>query len=145
MIRFSERAANYTERFFHGKSITGESHLTIPRLYGPFQLTEQGIETHLQNDSPGVYALGNTRNNLFLVSYVGRAEDLKERLRSHIPGPYHQFKFAYALSRVDAFVKQCGLYHDFVGLDNPRHPCPPAGIDLVCPVCRHGESIRRER
>jgi len=112
--------------------------LTSPRLYGPFQLTVPGIETHLQDDSPGVYALGNTRNDLFLVSYVGRADDLKEGLKSHMTGPYRQFKFAYALSDEDAFLKQCELYHDFVGLDNSQHPCPPPGMQLRCPACKKG-------
>lgn len=111
--------------------------MTSPRLYGPFQLTERGIEAHLQAASPGVYALGHTRNNLFIVSYVGRADaDLREGLKTHLPGPYQQFKFAYALSARDAFEKQCELYHEYIGLENKCHPCPPADTDLLCARCR---------
>jgi len=111
--------------------------LSSPRLYGPFQLTERGIDAHLQADSPGVYVLGYVRNNLFIVNYVGRDDaDLKIGLRTHLPGPYQQFKFAYALSARDAFLKQCELYHDYVGLDNKRHPCPPREMDLQCPRCK---------
>ena len=110
--------------------------MTSPRLYGPFQLTIQGIETHLQTDSPGVYALGNYREDLFITAYIGRAADLREDLKAHIAGPYQQFKFAYALSDRDAFEKQCELYHDFVGLDNERHPCPLTGTFWLCPRCK---------
>ena len=109
--------------------------MTSPRLYGPFRLTEKGIDPNLQSKTPGVYALGNTRNNLFIVRYVGRADDLKSGLRGHLEGPYRQFKFTYALSARDAFEKQCELFHDCVGLDNRRHPSPPRGMDLSCPRC----------
>jgi hypothetical protein len=111
--------------------------LTSPRLYGPFQLTERGIDAHLQPESPGVFVLGYLRDSLFIVSYVGRADaDLRTGLRMHLSGPYHQFKFAYALSAPDAFLKQCELYHDYVGLDNSRHPCPPEGTNLQCARCK---------
>ena len=110
--------------------------MTNPRLYGPFQLTRQGIEAHLQSDSPGVYALGNSREDLFITGYIGRATDLRESLKAHIPGPYQLFKFAYALSDRDAFEKQCELYHEFVGLDNIHHPCPPDRTALLCPRCK---------
>lgn len=111
--------------------------MTSPRLYGPFQLNEKGLDSNLQSKSPGVYALGTTKNNLFIVRYVGRADaDLKSGLKPHISGPYAQFKFTYALSPRDAFLKQCELYHDYVGLDNKRHPSPPRGVDLVCPRCQ---------
>ena len=108
-----------------------------PRLYGPFQLTERGIDTHLQADSPGVYVLGDVRSSLFIASYVGRADtDLRTGLRTHLTGHFHQFKFAYALSARDAFLKHCELYHDYVALENQRHPCPPIDADLQCPRCK---------
>ena|SRR5581483_11683740 len=107
------------------------------RLYGPFQLTRQAIDAHLQADSPGVFALGSTRNNLFIVSYIGRADaDLKAGLKNHVPGPYPQFKFTYAVSARDAFLKECELYHEYVGLDNQQHPCPPNSTDSHCPRCK---------
>jgi hypothetical protein len=111
--------------------------LASPRLYGPFQLTEGGVNAHLQADSPGVFVLGYLRNNLFIVSYVGRDDvDLKTGLRAHLLGPYQQFKFTYALSARDAYLKECELYHDYVGLDNSRHPAPSKQLDLQCPRCQ---------
>ncbi|HEY1239868.1 MAG TPA: hypothetical protein VGF16_04885 [Bryobacteraceae bacterium] len=112
-----------------------------PRLYGPFQLTQQAIDAHLQADSPGVYALGSIRNNLFIVSYIGRADaDLKAGLKGHVPGPYPQFKFTYAVSARDAFLKECEIYHEYIGLDNRRHPCPPRETDLRCPRCKRNRA-----
>ncbi len=111
--------------------------MTTPRLYGPFQLTEKGIDSNLQSKSPGVYALGQTKDDLFIVRFVGRADaDLKTGLRGHLAGPYRQFKFTYALSPRDAFLKECELYHDSVGLDNKRHPSVPRGGSLLCPRCQ---------
>ena len=113
-----------------------------PRLYGPFQLNEHGIEAHLQPASPGIYALGHTRRDLFVVSYIGRADaDLQAGLKTHVSGPYQQFKFAYALSARDAFEKQCELYHDYIGLENTRHPCPPSGVNVQCPRCSMPEEV----
>lgn len=110
--------------------------MTETRLYGPFQLTEQGIDANVQSDSPGVYTLGATRDDLFLAGYVGRADqDLKGGLKMHLEEPYPQFKFAYAISARDAFERQCDLYHEYVGLDNRQHPCPPHGLNLFCPRC----------
>lgn len=111
--------------------------MPIPRLYGPFQLTENGIDAHLQSRSAGVYALGNTRGGLFVISYVGRSDaDLKAGLKTHIPGPYREFKFTYALSPRDAFAKQCEVYHESVGLESQPHPAPPEGAALPCARCQ---------
>ena len=106
-----------------------------PRLYGPIQLTEQRIEEHLVH-SPGIYALGYTRNDNFVIAYLGRADaDLRTELKMHVRGPYQQFKFTYALSTRDAYEKQCELFHDSSGLENDSHPRPPRGRHFVCPRC----------
>lgn len=111
--------------------------MASPKLYGPFQLTEPGIDAHVQSASPGVYVLGYQRKTLFIVSYVGRDDaDLRTGLRRHLGAPYQQFKFTYALSAGDAFLKECELYHDYVGLDNKRHPSPPKGTDVICARCK---------
>jgi hypothetical protein len=123
--------------------------LSSPKLYGPFQLSERGIDANLQSRSPGVYALGDVQNSLFIVRYVGRSDtDLRTGLKTHIAGPHSQFKFTYALSPRDAFLKQCELYHDYIGLDNSQHPCSPPGINLICPRCQitgGGGQILRKR
>ena len=110
--------------------------MASPRLKGPFLLTEQSLDAHVQSRSPGVYVLGYVRKSLFVVSYVDRDDtDLKTGIKAHT-GVYQQFKFAYAISARDAFRKQCELYHDYVGLDNKCHPSPPDGIDLPCARCK---------
>ncbi len=115
--------------------------MASPRLYGPFQLTEPGINAHVQSESPGVYALGYQRKTLFIVSYVGRDDaDLRTGLRKHLAAPYEQFKFGYAVSARDAFLKECELYHDYVGLDNKRHPSPPKGTDVTCARCKTSDA-----
>ena len=117
--------------------------MASPKLYGPLHLTEDSISAHVQAESPGVYALGHVRAALFIVSYVGRDDaDLRMRLKTHLTGPYQYFKFAYALSPRDAFLKQCELYHDYVGLDNERHPPSPRGMELACRRCATAEVNR---
>lgn len=118
--------------------------MTTPRLYGPFQLTEPGIDAYLVAGSSGVYALGYSRDDLFIISYLGRADgDLRTDLKTHVHGPYPQFKFAYAYSAEDAFRKQCELFHECVGLENDGHPRPPHGLDLVCPCCQTSGLLER--
>lgn len=117
---------------------------SVPKLYGPFQLKEERIDHNVVADSPGVYALGHTRHGKFVIAYLGRADtDLRADLKAHTSGPYHQFKFTYGLSAVDAFEKQCDLFHDLTGLENDTHPRPPAELnDLVCTHCK--TALRRE-
>jgi hypothetical protein len=111
--------------------------LASPNLYGPFPLTETGIEANVRAESPGVYALGFERKSLFIVTYVGRDDaDVKRALKTHVAGPYQQFKLAHARSGRDAYLQECELYHDYAGLDNDRHPSPPKGLDLQCERCR---------
>lgn len=118
--------------------------MAAPRLHGPFQLTETGIDAHVQTGTPGVYALGYQRKTLFIVSYVARDDaDVKSALRSHLAGPYRQFKLVYAVSARDAFLKECELYHDYTGLDNTRHPVPPRGTDLQCVRCQTADPEHR--
>jgi hypothetical protein len=96
--------------------------------------------------SPGVFALGYTREARFVIAYLGRADsDLQTGLMTHLGGPYQQFKFTYALSAVDAFGKQCELYHQCLGLENSTHPNPPDDDDmeLVCPHCRISRRLQR--
>ena len=82
-----------------------------PKLYGPFPLTDERIDDNVVS-SPGVYALGYTRGDEFVIAYLGRADnDLATELTTHVRGTYPLFKFAYALSAEDAFAKQCELYH----------------------------------
>lgn len=119
--------------------------LMTPKLYGPFQLTEERINDNVVPDSAGIYALGYTRADTFVVAYLGRSDaDLRIDLKAHVRGPHQEFKFAYALSAADAFGKQCALFHDLTGLENDAHPRPPRGLDdLVCPRCTIALPVER--
>lgn len=107
-----------------------------PRLYGPLPLSVDRIHTHVQANSPGVFALGLTVDETFLTKQIGRSdEDLQSALRPHVGGPYPQFKFSYAISARDAFERECELFHSLITLDVPIHPEPPKGMKLSCPSC----------
>ena len=114
-----------------------------PKLYGPFPITDERIENNVVS-SPGLYALGYSRGDDFLIAYLGRADaDLKAELRRHLRGTYPLFKFAYALSAEDAFAKQCELYHQSIGLENDTPPNPPHGTEWMCPRCKTWRQIER--
>ena len=107
------------------------------RLFGPFPLTPERIDHNLQAASPGVFALGEERGGLFVIQYIGRSDgDLRSTLKAHAGGRYRLFKFRYALSALDAFGKECELYHFVITLHNPIHPAPPPGTDAACSRCR---------
>ena len=109
-------------------------------LSGPFNLSQTGIDTAVNQTSPGAYALGRTsQDGTFLISYVGRSDDdLNGRLKNHV-GSHLQFKGLYFSSAKAAFDKECELYHMFGGpdgeLQNKVHPAKPAGINARCPIC----------
>ena len=104
-------------------------------LRGPYPLTEDGINENVTRRSPGVYALGYSKNRKFHIKYVGRSDsDVGGRLHDH-EGTHSQFKFEYYASSKAAFEKECHLYHDFDPPENKIHPDRPAGKDWECPVC----------
>ncbi len=106
------------------------------RLFGPFLLTAERIDSHLQANSPGVYGLGEKHDGNFVFKSVGRSDqDVRAALKQHVAGPYSWFKFCYALSPRDALEKECELYHSLVTLDNPAHPAAPKNSGFRCPYC----------
>jgi hypothetical protein len=108
----------------------------VPRLFGPFKLTVDRLDKHLQASSPGIFALGEERHGVFTIKQIGRSDDdLRLALKSHIRGPHKYFKFSYAMSPEDAFAKECELYHSLIALDQPTHPAPPNSKDLKCARC----------
>jgi hypothetical protein len=108
-----------------------------PTLSGPYPLTTVGVDGAVTSKSPGVYALGKFENATFYIHYVGRSDDdVGARLKQHVKEWYPQFKFAYATSPKDAFEKECELFHDFGGSNNPNHPSRPAGTTWRCPRCK---------
>ena len=109
--------------------------MATPRLYGPLPLTAERVDRHLQASSPGVYALGEERDGLFVIGRVGRSDcDLRSALIAQVGSRFTHFKFRYALSAEDAFRTECDLYHA-VSLNDPIHPIAPDGTCLQCTRC----------
>lgn len=112
----------------------------------PHQLTHWTVDDQVSSGRKGNYALGymsEEDGTTFIVCYVGRSDsDLNERLHQWVDEERHPvFKFSYAESAKEAFLKECRNYHDFGGpvgkLGNKNHPDRPNGTDLKCPRCNH--------
>jgi len=107
--------------------------MASPQLSGVNALTHDGINNAVKQISPRVYALGETINNTFYISRVGRSDgDLNKRLHDYV-GQYKQFKASYMPTAQAAFLAECELWHDFRGAANPIHPARPAGTTWQCP------------
>lgn len=107
-------------------------------MTGPFKLTNEEIEKNIPKMSPGNYALGKSTRDTFYFSYIGREDiNLKERLLTWLD-KYDEFKFTYASSPKDAFLKECKNYHDFGDskkLKNDLHLDKPKSSKWKCPIC----------
>ena len=80
---------------------------------------------------------GEERDGLFLIKHIGRSDgDLRSTLKAQVESRYSLFKFRYALSALDAFGKECELYHFVVTLHDPIHPVAPPGTNAACSRCR---------
>jgi hypothetical protein len=109
------------------------------QLSGPFAFTPAAINAAVTLKSPGVYALGYTRNNTFYIQRVGRSDfDLNARLQSdEYKGKYSQFKAWYYPNADAAFHAECELWHTYGNFtDNPNHPARPTGKNHKCNHCK---------
>lgn len=108
-------------------------------MHGPYPLTNEEINKRITKKSAGNYAYGYTKDGIFYVKYVGRADsDLNDRIK-HGVGQYKEFKFSYAIDAKAAFEEECRNYHDFGGsdnLDNDTHPDKPDNTEYECPYCK---------
>ena len=107
-------------------------------MKGPYSFTSESINKHVTQTSPGNYALGSAADKgFFIPKYIGRADvDIKKRLHNWIGMKNHfQFKFSYATSPKDAFLKECKNWHAFKPMENPDHPAKPENTDWRCPEC----------
>ena len=107
--------------------------MAVPQLEGPFPLTKAGIDQAVTKTSPGAYALGNTTNNTFYISRVGRSDDDLNRRLHDYEGDYPQFKALYYNTAQGAFYAECELWHAYGGTNNPLHPARPKGQNWQCP------------
>lgn len=110
-------------------------------MKGPFELTNESIDSNVKDKTHGNYALGRlNENGTFIVQYVGRADNgLIRRLKEHTPESYDYFKYSTCTSEEEAFKEECRNWHDFGGeegkMKNERHPKRPDGETYSCPYC----------
>ena|SRR5437870_3751094 len=103
-------------------------------LFGPYSLSNTNVDI-CTGASPGVYALGYSKNGLFYVLYVGRSDNnLNSRLKQWV-GAYAEFQYGHYDTKKQAFENECHLYHAFSPPDNEIHPAVPDGTSYKCPVC----------
>ena len=105
-------------------------------LLGPFPLTARSLEANVSTDAKGVYVLGEGMGRDFEVLKVSRTDDVKGSLGEYL-GRYKNFQYAFAESPIDAWDRECELYHQHRPRDNKAHPARRYGSDWDCPVC-HG-------
>ncbi len=105
--------------------------------YGPYLLRGEDICRNVSGQLPGTYALGFTSDDCdFAVCYVGRSgQDVRRKLQLHTPELHPEFVFTYCRSEVEAFERECALFHELHPRDNIVHPAAPHGARVKCPVC----------
>ena len=110
-------------------------------MLGSYALDLATVNQQVTRTSPGNYALGYSKDQVFYVQYVGRADvDVNVRIKQHVGEGYQRFMFSYATSPKAAFEKECRNYHDFgesKSLKNTLHPDRPENSGWKCPVCKN--------
>ncbi len=72
------------------------------------------------------------------MRYIGRSDtSVERRLLQHArEGIYHYFYVDHKKTPLDAFARECNLYHYYrADLDNEVHPARPRGYRGPCPRC----------
>lgn len=113
-----------------------------------YDLTYDEIDRVVVDGRIGNYAYGYlNERGVFIVCYVGRSDDnLRTRIRHGVEDMkkdpscrFERFKFSYASTIEEAYLKECRNYHDFGGeegyLRNTNHPARPEGYEGNCPIC----------
>lgn len=108
-------------------------------MVGPYLLTEHEINANVEFGRIGNYAFGYLNDKgVFIVRYVGRSDTnlhtkimlgLIDNKKNPAKYRYEWFKFSYADTPIEAYIKECKNYHDFGGdrgkLLNITHPDSP--------------------
>jgi hypothetical protein len=100
-------------------------------MEGPFRTDEVG--PNVDSDYIGVYMLSRDGRH---IHYVGRSDsDIQGRIRSSIAEGrgYRKFWFCYESSAMQAYKRECYLYHKYDPPDNTVHPAVPPGTYWRCP------------
>lgn len=107
-------------------------------MTGWWSLGDIAVRRHARSGWPGVYMLADTAE---LPRYVGRSDsDVQNRLLQHASsGAYRFFYVEHDRSPIDAFQRECNLYHYYRSqLDNEIHPAIPRDCGDGCPKCSYG-------
>lgn len=112
-----------------------------------YPLNEESVELNIPDGiQPANYRIGCLVGNNYHVIYVGRVEwrqgrGLKDRMLEHV-GEFAgdcYFEWNVASSILGAYHRECSDYHcwsQYGILENKVHPAKPAGMAVLCPVCR---------
>ncbi len=107
------------------------------RLHGPYLLTSEGIDTHVDQVGIGAYALGYVgTDGTFHVQRIGRSDDnLNNRLHQYLPlKKYRTYKYGFLGTSKECYEYECKIWHAFRPKNNPNHPDTPDGTNYPCPV-----------
>lgn len=109
-------------------------------MNGPFDFTASAVDAKIDDNRIGNYALGTAdKQGNLRVGYLGRSDsDIKSEIKSYLGKKrYPHFKFSYASSAEEAYLKECQNYHDFeMERRGQIHPAKPSDLSIICPVCR---------
>jgi len=120
-------------------------------MNGPCFLFRSIITLMVNRTTAGNYHLcEKDERQQLVVRRVGRSDtDLREELLKHTEDQTRLlFFFEYAAGPEEAYRRECLDYHEFRGtLFVQKHPRPPEGSDLRCPVegCEYGEGKMPQR
>lgn len=106
-------------------------------LSGVLPYTVAAIEDAVKKVAAGAYVLDppDPREGV-AVGFVGRSDtDLAEGLQRHVKAGYRRFAFTYTATAMDAYKKECQMWHEWKPAANPVHPVRPNGTDARCLIC----------
>jgi len=85
----------------------------------------------------GAYCLGTFITGSHEVKYVGRSDNnLRNRLLNHArEGKYVYFAFWTTKTIIEAYYKECELFHNHNSAVNKMHPDAPRNLPYFCPFC----------
>lgn len=107
-----------------------------PRLLKFFDF----LEINLDNEYC-VYLLGiyHIQINTFKVYYIGRTENLSQRIKEHIgeEKEYQYYMYKICKNKIEAFENECILYHNLEVADCLKYnKIHPSKLDSYqCPIC----------
>jgi hypothetical protein len=108
-------------------------------MEGPYDFTAAAVDGSVEGNRIGNYALGSAdKQGSLTVGYVGRSDrDLRAEIKSYLGKKrYPHFKFSYATSATEAYLKECQNFHDFKMEERGQiHPAKPRESGIICPVC----------